>query len=160
MLIRHELKYDASPDQVYAMLGDPAFREKVCQAQLATTCTVDIDHSGTARSVVVDQTRPSEGIPGFARKIVGDQIRIVQKEDWADHTGARLHVTIPGKPGELTGTIRLEGDDAATVETVEGDLKVSIPLLSGKLEKLIAEMLDEAMQAEQTVARAWLAEER
>jgi uncharacterized protein YndB with AHSA1/START domain len=158
MLIRHELKYDAPAAEVYAMLADPAFRERVCHAQRATTCTVDVDPSGSAMSVVVDQTRPSEGIPGFARKIVGDEIRIVQKEDWQDPTGARLHVTIPGKPGELTGTIRLDGDDSATVETIEGDLKVSIPLISGKLEKLIAEMLDEALQQEQKVARAWLAD--
>ena len=42
MKFRHELKYDAPPDQVYAMLADPAFREASCAAQDVVSAKVDV----------------------------------------------------------------------------------------------------------------------
>ena len=160
MKIRHELQYDASPANVYTMLADPDFREKVCQAQKSNSCTVNIAPGGGQMSVVVDQKRPSEGIPSFARKIVGDEIQLVQSEDWSDSANAALTVVIPGKPGRFNATITLTGNESRAVETIDGDLVVGIPLLSGKLEKLIAGLLDDALRVEQKVGRAWLAGDR
>ena len=160
MKIRHQLKYDASSAEVYAMFADPAFREKVCQAQKANSCTVRIEPDGGHMSVVIDQKRPSGGIPSFARKIVGDEIQLVQSEHWSDSANAALKVVIPGKPGQLNGTITVTGNESGAVETIDGDLVVSIPLLSGKLERLIAGLLDEALRVEEKVAQAWLAGDR
>ena len=39
-------------------------------------------------------------MPSFAKKFVGDEIKIVQRETWTSATAADLHVSIPGKPGE------------------------------------------------------------
>jgi hypothetical protein len=47
--------------------------------------------------------------------------------------------------------VRLAETGGTTVETVEGDLAVRVPLLGAKLEKLIAELLVEALEAEQEV---------
>jgi hypothetical protein len=147
----HEIRYAAPLADVFAMLADPAFRERVCRAQLAHDTDVRIDRDGARMVVVVDQRRPSDGIPGFARSIVGDEIRIVQREEWSDQEHADLSVTIPGKPGALVGSVRLAEAGGTTVETVEGDLAVRVPLLGAKLEKLIAELLVEALEAEQEV---------
>jgi hypothetical protein len=162
--IEHTLRYDAPPAQVFAMLSDASFREEVCRAQHATQCDVTIDErsegtaTGTAvgMTVVVDQQRPSDGIPAFAQKFVGDTIHIRQHEEWRDGDGADLEVTIPGKPGRLDGTITLRPDGDGTVETVSGELKVSIPLVGGKVEVLIAELLEHALQSEERVGRTWL----
>ena len=160
MKIRHEMTYDASPAEVHAMLAEPAFREKVCAAMHATRREVSIDPDPSGMRVVVDQTQPAKGIPSFATKIVGDEIRIVQTEGWNGSNDASLLVEIPGKPGSLRGTITLTADGAGTVETVEGDIKVSIPLVGGKLEKLIGDMLVAALKTENRVGRGWLAGER
>ncbi|MGH3587284.1 MAG: DUF2505 domain-containing protein [Pseudonocardia sp.] len=160
MLIRHELKYDASPDEVFAMLADPAFREKVCRAQDVTSVKATVEPDGEGMVVRVDQTQPAQGIPGFAKKIVGDEIRIVQVENWSGSTHAALDVEIPGKPGHMKGTVTLSGDGSGTVETVDGEVKVNIPLIAGKLEGLIVELFTAAMKTEQNVGRAWLAGER
>lgn len=160
MRFHHELTYDAPPADVHAMLADPEFREEVCDAQHGQDYTVSVDRTGEAMSVVVEQKRPSDDLPGYARKLVGDLIHVRQSEDWSDHDGAALDVAISGKPGRLTGTISLEGDDSGTVETVDGDLKVSIPVFGGKLEKLISDLLDAALDAEEEVGRAWLARGR
>jgi uncharacterized protein YndB with AHSA1/START domain len=160
MKISHTMTYDASPAEVHAMLGDPAFREKVCAAMHAHDVTVTIDPDGDGRRVVVDQTQPADGIPSFATKFVGDSIRIVQTESWTSLTGADLAVEIPGKPGHVRGTITLAPDGAGTAETVSGDITVSIPLVGGKLEKLIGDLLVKALRTEERVGRAWLAGER
>jgi len=67
-------------------------------------------------------------------------------------------VTIPGKPGEMFGTIKVVGDDAGVTETVDVQVKANIPLLGGKLEDFIAGMLLRALKAENRVGVKWLAE--
>jgi uncharacterized protein YndB with AHSA1/START domain len=160
MLISHEMTYDASPDEVYAMLAEPEFREKVCLAMSATEIDVTVDTESAGMRVVVDQTQPAQGIPSFAHKLVGDQIRIVQTEGWSGAEEGTLLVEIPGKPGSLHGGITLAPNGSGTVETVSGEIKVHIPLVGGKLEKLIAEILVKALRTEEKVGRAWLAGDR
>lgn len=156
MKFHHELEYDASPEDVYAMLSEPTFREKVVEAQRGRDYTVTIEAGDGAMTVVVDQNRPANDLPGFARKIIGDTINIVQSETWSDHTISVLDVAIPGKPCRLQGTITIQGDDSGSVQVIDGDLKVSVPLLSGKLEALICNLLSKALDAEQSLGRTWL----
>lgn len=158
MRFEHTLRYDASPEEVFAMLGEAVFRERVCEAQHVTECTATVDGVDDTMSVMVDQKRPSEGIPSFAKKFVGDTIHIQQREEWSSATDAKLDVSIPGKPGHLKGTITLRADGDGTVETVSGEIRVHIPIVGGKIEGLIAELLEHALKAEQRVGTAWLAE--
>ena len=81
----------------------------------------------------------------------------MQREEWSSAEYADLHVTIPGKPGQLVGSISLVEDGGTTTETVEGEITVNIPLVGGKLEKLVADMLRKALRAEEKVARGYLA---
>lgn len=156
--IEHEMRYNgATPEQVHAMLADPAFREQVCEFQHFARYDVAITPDGAGMSVQIDQYRGTDGIPGFARKFAGDQIHIQQKEEWSSSTSADLHVGIPGKPGAMDGTVRLVGDDAGTTEVVRAEVRVSIPLVGGKIEGFIADMLLKALRAESKVGRDWLA---
>lgn len=159
MHFRHVLRYDAPPTAVFAMLADESFREAVCHEQHTTECSATITRYPASMTVRVDQSRPSDGIPSFARKIVGDQIHISQNEEWSSETDAALDVGVPGKPGHLKGTIALRPEGSGTVETVEGELRVHIPLVGGKLESLVAELFEHALVAEQRVGTAWLARE-
>jgi hypothetical protein len=159
--VSHELRYDgATPEQVYAMLGDPAFREAVCEYQRYHRHDITITPEGNGMAVVVDQHRPADGVPAIAQKFVGAEINVHQVEHWSSPTDASLEVAIPGKPGHMKGTVHLEGDAAGTTETVAVDVTVSIPLLGGKIEGAIGDMLLKALRAENTVGRKWLAGER
>ena len=154
----HELTYDASADAVAAMLADPAFREEVCDVQgvLRRTVTVDGDAASGSMDVTIDQVQAADGIPSFAKKFVGDEINIVQEETWTSPTHGDITVTIPGKPGEMSGTVRLAESGGATTETVALDIKVGIPLVGGKIEALIAGLLLKALKAENRVGRDYL----
>ena len=142
------------------MLADPAFREKVCVAMRATRRDVRIDGAPETMKVLVDQTQPAKGIPSFAKKFVGEEIQIVQHEQWKSASGATLKVEIPGKPGALDGSIDLSQNGSGTVETVDGDIKVKIPMIGGKLEALIGDLLASALRTEERVGKAWLAGDR
>ncbi len=152
----HRLEYDAPLADVAAMLADQAFREEVCTYQNVVRSKVEIDVDGDTRTVVVDQVQPAKGIPGFAKRFVGDEINIVQRETWSSPEAADLHVTIPGKPGEMTGTITLVESGGTTTETVDVRIKVNIPLVGGKIEDLIASLLRKALVAENKVGRDYL----
>jgi hypothetical protein len=157
MKFDHELVYAADAASVYAMLAEREFRQRVCRAQGATHCDITVDRDGAGLEVVVDQRRPTVGVPGFAAKLVGEEVRILTKEWWADPRTARLEVTVPGRPGRFEGGIQLAGQDGRTVPSVTGEVTVAVPLLGAKLEQLIAGVLGDALDVEQGVARAWLA---
>ena len=154
--IRHDLTYDAPVAEVAAMLRDEAFREEVCDYQRVISKKVTVTPRGDGMDVVIDMVQPARGIPSFAQKFVGDSINIVQAESWSSPTQGDITVTIPGKPGEMKGTAVLEESGSGTVESVDLTVKVNIPLVGGKLEGLIAGLLEKALVAENTVGREWL----
>ncbi len=157
MKFTHEIRYAAGADAVRAMLADEAFREKVCEASGALRWSATVSEADQGMVVQVDRVMPADGIPSFATKFVGSEIEVVQKETWTGPTRADLEVTIPGKPGHMRGTITLAERGGETVETIEGDIKVSIPILGGKLEALIGDLLASALRSEARVGRDWLA---
>jgi hypothetical protein len=152
----HDLTYDAPLADVDAMLMDTSFRERACEAQGSIRRTVSITEDDGGVTVVIDQVQAADGIPGFARKFVGDEINLVQTESWFDAENARVEVAIPGKPGEMTGTINLSESGGVTTERVEMTIKVNIPLVGGKIENLIADLLRKALKSENAVGRDYL----
>ena len=155
--ITHDLTYDAPLESVAAMLSDPAFREEVCDAQhvLGRDVTVAPPGSGP-KHVKIDQRQSAKGLPSFATRIVGETIQIVQEESWTSSSQADLTVAIPGKPGDMSGTIRLVETGGTTTQTVELTIKVGIPLVGGKVEGLVADLLLKALKTENLVGRDYL----
>lgn len=154
--IRHEMPYDAPIETVAAMLADPTFREEVCAFQRVNRADVTIDVDGDTKDVRIDQWQATSGMPSFAKKIVGEETNIVQEEHWSSPTHADITVTIPGKPGSMAGTAVLTETDGGTLEVVELTVKVSLPLVGGKLEGLIGGLLLKALKAEHKVGRDYL----
>ena len=154
--LTYDLTYDAPLIAVGEMLMDAAFREQVCDAQLALRKTVTVGQDGGGMKVVVDMVQAAQGIPGFAKRFVGDEIQLVQTEQWSDIENARVDVVIPGKPGQMSGTVELRESGGTTTETVDMEIRVSIPLVGGKIEALIAGLLLKALKAENAVGRQYL----
>ncbi|GGR51977.1 hypothetical protein J2S40_000603 [Nocardioides luteus] len=149
-----DLAYDAPIAAVSGMLADAAFREEVCDAQHALSRSVAV----TGSTVSIRYEQAVNGVPGFAKKLVGDTIEVHQDEIWSpDFVTGDLKLTLPGKPGSLSGTARLAENGAGTVETVSLTATVSVPLVSGKLEDLILSIFKKALEKEHQVGKRWLA---
>lgn len=152
--LRKELAYDASVEEVAAMLQDPVFREKVLEALRVVRGSVGVEGS----RVTLTQVWSSDKLPSFARKFVGDEIEIVQEETWDAPNGADMTMTISGKPGDMSGTSVLEPTSTgSTVQRVDLTIKVGVPFVAGKIERLVAEMLTNALDKEHRTGVAWLA---
>ncbi|GAA5124236.1 DUF2505 domain-containing protein [Alloalcanivorax gelatiniphagus] len=148
-----ELTYDASLEEVAAMLTDPAFRERVLERMRVLRGHVTVED----RVVTIEQVQSAASLPSFATKLVGAEIRIVQVEAWRTPEHADVEVTIPGKPGEMSGTATLVESGGRTTERVDLEVTVRLPLVGGKLEGLVADMLGRALDTEHRTGVEWLA---
>ena len=161
MKFRHELSYDAPPDQVYAMLAAPAFRRQACAAMEVISADVQLEpqpDGGEGFTLVIDQLQNTRDLPAFARTFAGESTQAIQREVWLNEESGTLSIESPGKPTSASGTIRLEPSGAGTTEVVELEIKVKVPLIGGKLEKLMAEKVAAGMDVEHTVGMTWLKE--
>ena len=159
MKFRHELLYDASPREVFEMLADPAFREASCAAQDVISVEVELERDGDAFTLVADQVQNTNDLPSFARTFAGHTTRAIQREEWVDDSGGTLRIETPGKPADIAGTITLLADGDGTREVVELEVKVRLPLIGGRIEKLLGDKVAAGMDAEHDAGVAWLAGE-
>lgn len=157
MKLTHSVRYDATVEDVYAMLTDPAFRQAAVDAQGAISSSISVD--GTA--VRISMETPNNDIPSFARKFVGETVRADQSEDWSDDAYEADFTVVPkGAPGHIVGRRSLLEDGTGCLDTFVGEAKASIPLIGGKLEKLIGDKLKEGWDVEHGVGVRWLAGDR
>lgn len=153
--LTHQLTYDAPLAEVSRMLADPAFREQVCAAQKVVRCAAEVT-GGSPRVVRLSYAHSTVHAPSFAKKLVGDAIDIVQTETWVRDDHATLDIELPGKPAEAKGNIRLEESDGRTVQTVDLSVRVGVPLVGGKIEQAVADLLAKAWKHEQKVGTDYL----
>jgi len=159
MRLRHELAYDAPPAEVRAMLNDPLFWDEVAAATGALSSTATIGAEGATTRIVVDQEQRVTGVPSFAKKFVGDSTRAITTQVWRGDE-ASYEVEAPGKPTSIKGTATLAENGTGSTLTYDLDVKASVPLVGGKLEKLVVELTTEGFEKEQAVGAAWLAGDR
>lgn len=103
-----------------------------------------------------------DGAPGFLTKLLPDG-RVVQTDEWAadDGSGTRTgtwRVELAGAPARLGGTMRIEPDGTGSAYLVVGETKVSVPLVGGKAEAFIAEMVGKLGRTEGELLRTTLAQ--
>ena len=163
---RFELRYVADPAAVFAMITDEGFLAKKLVAIGALSHEVAvIAHPSGGASVRTEQVLPAD-VPDFARRLVGDTIRVRQTDSWGPPSpdGSRdgtFAVEIGGLPAKMAGTLRLYPiDGGGSVERLAGVIRVSIPFIGGRLEALAADAVRAAVETEGKVGRAWLSSRR
>jgi len=157
-----QITYPAAPEAVFAMLTDEAFLTQVCVATGAVRHEVGVVVTGGGARVTTRRDLPTDQVPDFVRRFVGETLTVVRVDTWAaaGADGSRrgeMAVEIAGAPVRLTGTLSLTPDGAATVEDVDGDLKASVPLVGGKVEKAAEPAIRSGLRKEEQLGKAWLA---
>ena len=162
MRVEDTIHYPATPHEVAAMLADPAFVERKMVATHAISHEIEV--TGDAEgpfTVTTRRTMSTSELPDIAQKFVGETLDVRQVESWdaAGPDGSRagtVVVEIIGAPMRLTGTLRLAPDTGGTTETLAGDLKASVPLVGGKLEKAAEPAFMAGIRKEHEVGKEWL----
>lgn len=139
MKMRVTHHFDADVDTVYALMTDQDF----CMRKYADAGATDIQVDSDKREdgpTLVSRRKLTVDLPGFAKKVMQPTNTVVQTDAWepADDSGNRVcryKVEVQGVPSRIDGTVTLTPEGGGTRQEVEAEVKVSIPLLGGKLEK-------------------------
>lgn len=145
------------------MPADPVYVRAKIRASGAEDLQVDVTPGEDgAFTVTTRRALPTDQIPANVRAFVGSSLEVRQVEAWepAAADGTRrgtVAVEIAGAPVRLTGTVALAGTGAASTLTYDGELKANVPLFGGAVEQAAAGAVRGALQAEEAVAREWVA---
>lgn len=139
-------------EQVYSLITDPAFREEASVKQHAIDQSVEVEDNGDGDTVKLERTMPAE-LPDFIKKITGETVKVKQTEAWTgpDADGnrtAQATVEIVGQPASFSGTSSLRATDDGTELTLEGTVKVSLPIIGRKIEPEIAKAIVKSLNSE------------
>jgi hypothetical protein len=164
MRITETIDYAAPPDAVFAMITDEAFQERKCVEAGAMRHDVAVAQNGSGARVVTNRDLPTDDLPDFAKSLVGGRLAITETYDWggAAADGARdgsLTVEVAGAPVALRARVRLVPAGSGTAITIDGDLKASIPIFGGKVEKAAAPAVVDAIRSEERTGSRWLTEQ-
>ncbi|KGN37000.1 DUF2505 domain-containing protein [Knoellia subterranea] len=158
MKFTHRAEYAASPDEVWATMSSQEFQDAKCEATTTGEWTSNVSTTGDRTTITSDRVLPTDDLPDIAKSFVGSKLTIAEVQTWgpAAADGSRtadLNVHIKGAPMTLKGTARLSPNGSGTVQEIQGDVKVSVPLIGGKLEKAASEPLMFAAKTETDLLR-------
>ena len=159
MELKLSASYDATPEEVFAIVTDATFREQACEKTKALSYDVQVTESGGDTIVRVSREMPSDDVPDIARKFVGQTLTMVQTETWhaaAADGSRRADVVgeISNTPVTLKGTASISGDGQA-VQAIDLDVKVAVPLIGKKMEPFVVDAIRSGLQKEHELARDW-----
>lgn len=158
----HSARIGAPLEPIHASYADEAFWIDRLRAVGSPKDTLDdFEVSGDAIDVTITQVIPDSDIPDMARKVLPGELSLVRHASYSGIVDDRITGTsradAVGGLGVITGggeTV-LSGDES--VESLSGEVKVSVPLLGGKLEKLVVDHLIQLFEAEHEHLGRWLA---
>jgi len=137
--------YDADVEVVYALISDPGFIEKKYVALGGTNVAVDRSETDDGGCEVITRRTVSVDLPGFASRVLSPTNTTVQNEVWSvpRADGSRVctyHVEVQGAPSRISGKHLLSvASGGGTDHHLEIEVKVSVPLIGGKLERFAAD---------------------
>jgi hypothetical protein len=160
--IDRKFSYPASPSAVVQMMTDPEFQKRKCAASGALSHEVAVE-PGPDPVVTVVRRMPVDRIPEMLRALVKRGITVRETVRWqgAAPDGSRtgsVALEILGQPVTMRGTIALAPTTDGTDGRIQADVKATIPLFGGKVEKAVEPAILGGIKAEVETGQAYLAE--
>ncbi|QHS09573.1 DUF2505 domain-containing protein [Sinimarinibacterium sp. NLF-5-8] len=132
-------------DNVIQMYTDRAFFERKYQMLGFTNIQV-LEHEKTGdtfRIKVSYTTQTNAPIPEIAKKFVPSEAQITQTDSWDIRTRkGQLQVDIKGTPVKAVCDMALTDSGSGAVNTHHWNISCGIPLVGGKIEKIVAQDIE------------------
>ena len=159
MQYQEDHRFERPIEVVSRMYFDRAFFERKYREQGAWDVEV-LEHRRDERSFLIKcrfQMKSDAPIPDFAKKFVSDSISVVQQDSWDIPTlTGRIETELKGMPVRISADMALKSEATGCVNQLKWTVSCSIPLIGGKLEKIIAEDLQIKSRRDQQVSKAIL----
>lgn len=154
--------FDAPVAECWKMFSDPDAHVAKFEGMGHHGVTI-VEKKKTKKNLHLIVTREVDvdGIPGFAKKFIKPRNTVVSIDDWNDFGdgtyGGTFTLDTQGVPVDIKGKTLLEADgDNRSKYTVTIDIKVSVPLVGGKLEGFSKGIVDKQMDEEFRLGDVWL----
>jgi hypothetical protein len=155
--IEHHTTSPHSAEKVFgAMVDETYLRDRLAEIGGKDAQLVTYSSTGEKTSYQLKQGVPAEHVPTAVKAALGGDLVIQRTETWAAGAGT-VEVTVNGVPGRLEGSFTVLDNGSGSKVTLSGEVKVSIPFLGGKIEKLIAEQVAVLLDKESEFTSQWLA---
>ena len=161
MELKLSASYDATPEEVFAIVTDATFREQACQKTKALSYDVEVTESGGDTIVRVQprdavgrrtgyrpQVRRPDADRGPDRDLAPGRSRTGRGE--AD-VARRDHQ----HPGQPEGQREHHAPGRARVQAIDLDVKVAVPLIGKKIEPFVVDAIRSGLQKEHELGRDW-----
>lgn len=176
--IEHHSQYDYPAERVYKALTDEGcLRERLTQVGGRHAELVSFTSAGGRTKAVMHQSIDAEHLPSIVRRITPDGLTIERVETWNSplighssedsgngHYGGTVEAAVRGFSGSIRGTTALcdgsdtAGSDTGSVLVLDGEVKVGIPLVGGRIEAVVVDHLGKLLTAEARFTDRWLDE--
>lgn len=157
--------YPATLDRLWQVFGQPDYPHRKYQAQGITAYQVrKFDAAPDHISLELERTLsvPLDRIPAFARRFMHPEQTLCYLSNWRrrsqDQADFDLEIQAPGLPLHITGKGELRAADAGSRLAIEFDVRVSLPLIGGKIEKMVASFIENSFQDDHEFTLRYLAE--
>lgn len=156
------IDYPADIETVATMLGDEAFVEDKIRASRAVDSSQQIVRDGAAFTITTRRVMPVDVVPARFRSFVGTGVDVRMVEAWqaAGPDGARrgtFSLDLAGLPVRVTGSMALTPNDAGCVQTYAGEVKASVPLVGGPIERAAVGAVQKVLDVERRLGLEHLA---
>jgi hypothetical protein len=161
MRFRLDTSYDASPEEVFAMITDITFQGQVFERLRVHSYDVVVGDAGDDLRVRFHWQTQASDVPVVARRFVGNTLELAQVKVWhrPDANGAReadVDGEVAGVPVKVSGTTRIVPDGRGTTQAFDLQVTASVPMVGKGIEQVVADAVRVRLEKKFEVARAWL----
>lgn len=149
MKFAHKHNIPAAAQQAWNMTSNPDFIFASYQKANATYKLLSSEEKDgkTHNRILVSV---NESLPGFASKFIGSSNLSYEQHEVVDHANMinRWEIIVPKISSKVkaTGSFSIIDKGASCERIVEGEVSVSIPLVGGKIENVIATQLGKSQE--------------
>jgi hypothetical protein len=149
-------------DEVYATMVDPDYLRARLE-RIGGPGAALLAHSADVNGAHYRLRLGLDGkdLPSVVRAVLSGDVTIERDERWTRQDSGRyvgdVDVAIPGAPASATGAMRLRDlPDGGSELSVRADVRVSVPLIGGKIEGVVGEQVQRLLAAETAFTQTWL----
>lgn len=114
---------------------------------------------GKKADVTQVQVIAKDLLPQAVTSFLPGDLEIERHELWkrtADGADGTFTASVAGAPATVEGKMTIRAANTEAALTVNGEVEVKVPLIGGRIEKMIVEQLQELIKAEYEFAVRWL----
>jgi hypothetical protein len=152
-------------DEVYATMVDPAYLRARLE-RIGGPGAALLEHSADVQGARYRLRLGLDAgdLPSVVRSVMAGNVTIERDERWTRQDSGRylgeVAVTIVNAPASATGGMRLRDlPDGGCELNVRADVRVSVPLIGGKIEGVVGEQVQRLLAAETAFTQTWLADD-